>query len=252
MVDLAGVALAAAAGLVGGAMNALAGGGTFATLPALIALGLPANIANATSNVALLPGAAASAWTFRDELSPIGRIAIPVLAAITFAGGLVGSLLLVLTPTDTFDVIIPWLTLYAFLLLLFGKRAADWLHRRVTIGKRTLIAAQSLLGVYGGYFGGGVGLMTTATYGLLAHVSPRDMFAARTLMLAVANLAAAIVFIGFAMVEWRSCLPMLAGAIVGGWVGAHFGKRLPPGPVRIWTLLVTGGTTIVFFLRAYG
>lgn len=257
MADLAqaamlGLALAFAAGIAGGAMNALAGGGTFATLPALLLLGLPANIANATSNFALLPGAAASAWEFRDELSPIAKVAIPLLAAITFAGGLVGSLLLVVTPSDTFDAIIPWLTLYAFVVLAFGKRAADWLHRRVTIGRRTLIGAQSLLGIYGGYFGGGVGLMTTATYGLLAHVSPRDMFAARTLMLAVANLAAAIVFVAFAMVDWVRCLPMLVGAVLGGWLGAKLGKRLAPGLVRGWTLLVTGATTIVFFVRAYG
>ncbi|WP_188056190.1 TSUP family transporter [Sphingosinithalassobacter sp. CS137] len=250
--DFADLILAVAAGLAGGAMNALAGGGTFATLPALLALGLPANIANATSNFALLPGAAASAWTFRDELSPIARVAIPLLAAITFAGGLVGSLLLVLTPTETFDVLIPWLTLYAFVVLAFGRRAAAWLHARVTIGRRTLMAAQSLLGIYGGYFGGGVGLMTTATYGLLANVSPRDMFAARTLMLAVANFAAAIVFVAFAMVAWDRCLPVLAGALAGGWLAARLGKGLSPALVRGGTLAITAATTIVFFVRAYG
>src|SRR4028119_1127764 len=99
--------LAAAAGILGGAMNALAGGGTFATLPALIALGVPANIANATSNVALLPGAAASAWAYRDELGPVADISVGLLAALTFACGLIGSLLLVLTPKDTFDLLIP-------------------------------------------------------------------------------------------------------------------------------------------------
>lgn len=233
-------------------MNALAGGGTFATLPALIALGLPATIANATSNVALLPGAAASAWTFRDELRPVAGIAVIVLAAITFGGGLAGSVLLVLTPTETFDVIVPWLLLFAFVVMMFGKRAADWLHARVTIGRHTLLATQGLLGVYGGYFGGGVGLITTALYGLLAGIQPRELFAIRTAMLAVANLAAALVFVAFAMVAWRACLPMLAGAILGGWLGAHFGKRLSPAAVRAWTLLVTGGTTAAFFLRAYG
>jgi uncharacterized membrane protein YfcA len=243
--------LAAAAGLVGGAMNALAGGGTFATLPALIALGLPATIANATSNVALLPGAAASAWTFRDELHPVAGIAVAVLVALTFVGGLAGSVLLVLTPTETFDVIVPWLLLFAFAVMLFGQRAADWLHARVTIGRRSLLATQGLLGIYGGYFGGGVGLITTALYGLLANIQPRELFAIRTTMLAVANLAAALVFIAFAMVWWWACLPMLAGSILGGWLGAHFGKRLSPRAVRAWTLLVTGGTTIVFFVRAY-
>lgn len=233
-------------------MNALAGGGTFATLPALIALGLPANIANATSNVALLPGAAASAWTFRDELGPVAGIRVRVLAGLTFVFGLVGSLLLVLTPSELFDVIIPWLLLFAFAVMAVGKRAADWLHSRVTIGRPTLLGAQAMLGVYGGYFGGGVGLITTALYGLLAGIQPRELFAIRTAMLAVANLAAAMVFIGFAMVWWWACVPMLLGAILGGWLGALLGKRLPPRVVRWWTLAITGATTAVFFVRAYG
>lgn len=250
--DLGALLLAAGAGLIGGAMNALAGGGTFATLPALIALGLPANLANATSNVALLPGAAASAWTFRDELGPVAGIAVWVLGVITFAFGLIGSVLLVLTPSETFDLIIPWLLLFAFVVMVFGKRAAAWLHARVTIGRPTLLAAQGVLGIYGGYFGGGVGLITTAVYGLLANIQPRELFAIRTSMLAVANLAAAMVFTAFAMVRWWACLPMLAGAILGGWLGAHLGKRLSPVAVRVWTLLVTGATTAVFFFRAYG
>ncbi len=232
-------------------MNALAGGGTFATLPALIALGLPANTANATSNVALLPGAGASAWAFRDELGPVGGVDVRLLAAITFVGGLAGSVLLVLTPSRAFDVIIPWLLLFAFVVILVGRRAAGWLHDRATIGRRTLLVAQGLLGIYGGYFGGGVGLMTTAMYGLLADVQPRALFAPRTLMLAIANLAAAGVFVIAGLVAWAACLPMLVGAIMGGWLGAALGKRLPAGAVRAWTLLVTGATTIVFFLRVY-
>jgi len=244
-------ALAAGAGFIGGTMNALAGGGTFVTLPSLLALGLPANVANATSNVALLPGAATSAWAFRDELAPLGGVSIRTLAAITFVGGLIGSVLLVLTPSQAFDLIIPWLVLYAFVILAFGKNAAAWLHDRVTIGRGTLMGVQLLLGLYGGYFGGGVGLMTIATYGLLAGHSPRELFAPRTLMLMVANLAAAIVFVAGHMVQWSVCLPMLAGALLGGWAGAHIGKQLPANWVRGWTLLVTGATVIVFFARAY-
>lgn len=246
------MALVAGAGFVGGAMNALAGGGSFATMPALLAIGHPANIANATSNVAVLPGAGASAWGFRDELAPLSGVSIRTLAAITFAAGLVGSLLLVVTPTSTFDLIVPWLVLYAFVVLAFGRRGAEWLARRATIGPRALIAAQALLGVYGGYFGGGVGLMMTATYGLLAGHSPRALFAPRTLMLAIANLAAAMVFAVTGMVAWAACLPMAAGALAGGWAGAIVGKRLPAGAIRAWTLLVTGATTLVFFWRAYG
>lgn len=233
-------------------MNALAGGGTFATLPALIALGLPANIANATSNVALLPGAATSAAEFRDELQPIGVVSVRTLAAVTFVGGLIGSVLLVLTPSRAFDVIIPWLLLTGLVVMLFGQSASEWLHERVTIGVPTLVAVQALLGIYGGYFGGGVGLMATAAYGLLAGMHPRAMFSIRTFMLAVANFAAAIVFVAMGLVRWWACLPMLAGAVLGGWVGARVGKRLPHGLVRAWTLLVTAATTAVFFVRAYG
>jgi len=248
----ASLLLPLAAGLVGGAMNALAGGGTFATMPALLGLGLPANIANATSNVALLPGAATSAWGFRGELKPVGGVSVRVLAAITFAAGLVGSGLLVVTPSRAFDLVVPWLLLIAFLAILFGRAAAAWLAARVTIGARTLVVAQVLLGTYGGYFGGGVGIMTTATYGLLAGETPRSMFAPRTLMLAVANLAAASVFVAAGLVRWQACLPMLAGGIAGGWLGARIGRRLPDRAVRGWTVAVTAATTTVFFWRAYG
>jgi uncharacterized membrane protein YfcA len=252
LVDTGGVLLAGGAGIVGGMMNALAGGGTFATMPALLALGTPANIANATSNLGLMPGAAASAWSFRGELKPVGGVSVRVLAAITFVAGLLGSVLLVVTPGAAFDVIVPWLLLVAFVAIVFGARAADWLATRVTIGTRTLMIVQAVLGTYGGYFGGGVGIMTTATYGLLAGESPRAMFAPRTLMLTTANFAAAIVFILCGMVRWDACVPMLAGGIGGGWLGAIVGKRLPAPAVRWWTILVTGATTAVFFTRAYG
>jgi uncharacterized membrane protein YfcA len=230
-------------------MNALAGGGTFATLPALVALGLPANVANATSNVALLPGAAASAAEYRSELEPVGDFPIRWLSAITFAGGIVGSLFLVLTPTRAFDFIIPWLLLIGLIVMLFGKSASSWLHDRVTIGVRALVVAQSLLAIYGGYFGGGVGLMLTATYGLLAGAHPRSLFSVRTWVLSIANFAAAIVFIAAGLVRWAACLPMLVGAVLGGSPGAKAGKRLPEGVVRAWTLFVTAATTIVFFMR---
>jgi len=246
------LALAAGAGLLGGAMNALAGGGTFVTMPMLVALGLPSPIANATSNVALQPGALASAWTFRSGLAPVGGVGVRTLMAITFAGAVLGSVLLVVTPPRTFDVVVPWLLLLATLALGFGRRAADWLHARVTIGKGTLFVAQFLLGIYGGYFGGAVGLMMIAAWGLLAGAEPHALAANRTLMLATANAAATIIFIACLMVRWAFCVPMLIGAVAGGWLGALAGKALPPLAIRIWTLLVTAATTAVFFVRAYG
>lgn len=251
MNDILLLAVPFAAGVLGGAMNALAGGGTFATMPALLAIGTPANIANATSNLALMPGAAASAWTFRGELRPVGGLPVRVLAGITFLAGLFGSALLVITPSRAFDLLVPWLLLLAFVAIAFGKQAAEVLAQKMTIGPRTLVVAQALLGIYGGYFGGGVGMMTTATYGLLAGESPRALFAPRTLMLATANFAAAIVFVAAGLIRWDACLPMLAGGLAGGRLGAQFGQKLSPGTVRVWTLAVTAATTLVFFWRAY-
>lgn len=243
--------MAVGAGLIGGAMNALAGGGTFATMPALIALGLPSTVANATSNVALQPGAMTSAWQYRHGLEPIEGLSIRALVAVTAIGGLIGSALLVATPTHLFDRIIPWLLLFASLVLMVGKRASEWLRARVTIHRGGLVATQSLLAVYGGYFGGGVGLMMTATYGLLAGLPPHRLAAARTLQLAVANSAAMLVFIAMGIVRWSAAVPMLLGAVVGGWIGARLGLRLPPLAIRIWTIAVTLTTTLVFFRRAY-
>ena len=252
MTDWAALALAAGAGVLGGGMNALAGGGSFATMPTLIALGLPSTVANATSNVAVQPGAVASAWAYRGGLAPNGGVGVRALSAITFTGGLVGSLLLARTPAHAFDVIVPWLLLAATIAIALGRHASDWLSARFAAGPRSIAAAQAVMGVYGGYFGGGIGMMLTALWGLLTGASPATLAAPRTLMLAVANSAATIVFVASGMVAWTLCLPMMAGSIIGGWLGALVGRRLPAGVIRGWTLLVTVVTTAVFFWRAYG
>ncbi len=232
-------------------MNALAGGGSFATMPTLIALGLPSTVANATSNVAVQPGAVASAWAYRAGLAPIGGIGVRTLAGITFMGGLAGSLLLAWTPASAFDVIVPWLLLAATIAIALGRHASDWLSARFVAGPRSIVAGQALLGIYGGYFGGGVGMMLTAMWGLLTGATPASLAAPRTLMLAVANTAATIVFVASGMVAWALCVPMMVGSIAGGYLGALVGRRLSPAIIRGWTLLVTIVTTVVFFWRAY-
>jgi uncharacterized membrane protein YfcA len=233
-------------------MNALAGGGSFATMPTLIALGLPSTVANATSNVAVQPGAMASAWAYRRDLAPLGGVGVRMLSGITFMGGLAGSLLLAWTPASAFDVIVPWLLLAATIAIALGRHASDWLDARVEVGPRSLVAGQALLGIYGGYFGGGVGMMLTAMWGLLTGASPASLAAPRTLMLAVANTAATIVFVASGMVAWALCVPMMIGSVAGGYLGALLGRSLSPAIIRGWTLLVTIVTTAVFFWRAYG
>jgi uncharacterized membrane protein YfcA len=233
-------------------MNALAGGGTFATMPSLIALGLPSPIANATSNLALQCGAIASAWAYRRDLEPLGGLSIRTIAIASMAGGVIGAILLVATPTHVFDIVIPWLLLLATLALAFGPKIAGAPHHAVHGGRASLIGLQILLGVYGGYFGGGVGLMMTAIWGILAAIPPHRMSAPRTLTLAAANGAAALVFVTSHMVDWRMVAPMLVGAILGGHYGARLGQLLPPTIIRAITLVISGGMTVIFLVRAYG
>src|SRR5277367_3499600 len=118
------------AGLLAGTMNALAGGGSFVTLPSLIAAGIPSVQANASSTVGLYPGTAASTWAYRDGLGPIGAVPLRPLLLATLVGGAMGALLLLWTPSSTFDFLLPWLLLTATLTLGFGRRVSEWLRRR--------------------------------------------------------------------------------------------------------------------------
>src|SRR5437588_10628873 len=153
------------AALAAGLMNAVAGGGSFLTFPALVFTGVPSIIANATSTVALCPGVLASAWAYRKE---VGELKIPLrpAVAVSIAGGITGALLLLFTAQRTFDVIIPWLLLAATIAFAIGPRITSAIRRKSWIGPKTLIVAQFLLGVYGGYFGGAVGIIMLAVWSL--------------------------------------------------------------------------------------
>lgn len=240
----------ALAGLLGGAMNALAGGGSFATLPALIAAGLAPVVANASSTVALWPGGAAGAWTYRAGLRPVCGVALGPTLAVTFAGGLVGAVLLLTLPSHSFDVVLPWLLLLATLTLAFGRRAGEALQGRLRMGARTMLAVQFVLATYGGYFGGAVGLMMAATWSFFGEPDLRALNAPRTLLVVAANSMAVLVFASAGVVRWEPTLAMLAGGVAGGVLGARIGRRLPPQVTRAMTLAFATAITVVFFVRA--
>jgi len=242
--------LLSGAGLLGGAMNALAGGGSFVTLPALIAVGVPSVSANASSTVALYPGGVASAWVYRDGLAQVCGVPIKPMLAATLAGGLAGSLLLLWTPSSAFDVILPWLLLIATLALAFGPRIAPLLQRRARVGQGPILALQFALGVYGGYFGGAVGLMMMAAWSLLAEVDLKRLNPPRTLMVTAANTIAVLCFALAGVVRWRETLVLGLAAVIGGYAGAHLGRRLDPRIVRAATLALSVGMTALFFVRA--
>jgi hypothetical protein len=239
------------AGVLAGMMNALAGGGSFVSLPALIAAGVPSVNANTSSTVALFPGQIASSWTYRDGLGPIGPVALRSLVVVTFVGGAIGAVLLLLTPIKTFDLVLPWLMAIATVALLFGARLGELLRRRWHIGVPTVLMAQFGLGIYGGYFGGGVGIMMMAVWSLLTDRTLKSFNAPRTFLVCAANTVAVLIFIAAGSVHWRESLVMLAGAVVGGFCGANIGRRAPAGAIRIGTLVLSVCMTLAFFARAY-
>ncbi|WP_159014788.1 sulfite exporter TauE/SafE family protein [Acidisoma sp. S159] len=239
------------AGLIAGAMNALAGGGSFVTLPALIATGVPSVSANATSSAALYPGGAASAWVYRDGLGTVcGVPLVPTLLA-TLLGGLVGSMLLLATPSALFDRAMPWLLLLATLTLMFGPRVGVLLRPRLVLGASAILTLQFLLGVYGGYFGGAVGLMMMAAWSLLEGADIKALNAPRTLMVTAANTVAILCFAVARAIQWKAALVVGLGAIAGGYAGAHLGRRLNPKLVRGATLILSAAITVRFFILAY-
>jgi uncharacterized membrane protein YfcA len=232
-------------------MNALAGGGSFVSLPALIAAGVPSVQANASSTVALFPGGVASAWAYRDGLGSVGPASLPPLLLTTLGGGVVGALLLLWTPTKTFDFVLPWLLLVATLALSFGRQLGEWLRHRWRIHPAIVLLIQFALGVYGGYFGGAVGIMMMAMWGLLDKSDLEKLNAPRTLMVSAANAMAVLTFVVVHAVRWRETMVVLVAATLGGYGGAQLGRRSPAHVVRAGTLLLTAGITVAFFVRAH-
>jgi uncharacterized protein len=240
------------AGTLAGAMNALAGGGSFVSLPTLIAVGVPPVLANTSSTVALFPGGLASAWAYRYGLKPVGGVSLKGLFVATLCGGLTGAVLLLSTSSGTFTFMLPWLLLIASIALAFGRRIGAALRARWRIHVHVVLAVQFLLGVYGGYFGGAVGIMMIAIWGLLDSCDLKHLNAPRTMLVSAANVAAVVAFVVAGAVQWRETTVMLTGAIAGGYGGALIGRRARPDIVRAITLITTTCITLAFFVKTYG
>lgn len=249
---LTSLALLTGAGFLSGTMNAVAGGGSFVSFPALILAGVPSVAANASSTVALFPGALTSAWVYRRDVAGIGGIPLPVLLACSLAGGLTGAILLLSTPVATFDGLVPWLLLFATLTFAFGRQLGAELRRHVRIGRLPTLALQFALGVYGGYFGGAVGIMILAVWSLIGTDTLKKMNPARIFLVGAMNGIAVLCFIAAGQVWWPQTVSMLLGAAAGGYAGAWIGKRLPPRATRVVILTVTVSMTTAFFYRRYG
>jgi uncharacterized membrane protein YfcA len=243
------------AGALGGALNAVAGGGSFIAFPALLFTGVPPIPANATNTIALWTAAAASGGAYRSKLDVPRRVMIPLFSA-SLVGGLCGAILLLKTPAHTFLRVLPWLTLGATLLFAFGKKLAG--KRGSVIEQKSSTAAlagatlfQLAVAVYGGYFGGGMGIVMLAMLAVLGMTDVHSMNALKSVLGFVINGVAVVVFIAERAVYWKPGLLMIVGAVLGGYAGARYALRLPQAWVRVFVVLVGMAMTVYFFALAY-
>ncbi|MEB8340912.1 sulfite exporter TauE/SafE family protein [Streptomyces endophyticus] len=239
------------AGVAAGALNAIGGGGTFVALPALVAVGLPPVVANAVSRVALVPGAVASAWVYRRELAPVGTASTKALTAISVVGGAVGAGLLLVLPAASFDAAVPWLLAFATVVLAFGRHLSSALGRPVGMSARTVLIGQFFLGVYGGYFGGAVGILMLALWGIGFGLDAAAGNPMRVTQLAAMYLSATVLFLlaSDALTAPLLLTAMLVGAVAGGFAGAHLARRLSARLLRGVLLTTAVTTTVLYFLR---
>lgn len=243
------------AGALGGALNSVAGGGSFIAFPALLFTGVPPIPANATNTIALWTGAAASGGAYRKRLDVARRVMIPLLAA-SLIGGLIGAILLLKTPAHTFMRVLPWLTLGATLLFAFGKKLAGQRksiieHEASTVALAGTTLFQLCVAIYGGYFGGGMGIVMLAMLASLGMTDIHAMNALKSVMGFVINGVAVVTFIVARAVYWPHGIVMILGAIAGGYFGAHYAMKMPQSWIRWFVVLVGAGMTVYFFWMSY-
>ena len=250
--------LAGLAGLAGGAVNSLAGGGTLITFPALAALGIPPLQANMTNTVALIPGYFSGAIAQRAAILDQRHqalIAFPVAAL----GGFLGGWLLLRTDAATFESLVPWLILAASLLLAVESRVKAAVvrlsaHRASTraahIGNDIALAVMVFIGaLYGGFFGAGLGIVVLALMGLvMSETLPRINAVKQTVSLA-ANVTAAVLFFGSGMVVWSAAISLGIGSFIGGEFGGKFASSVKPQILRIVAVILGIGVSIAFFVQ---
>lgn len=244
--------LVSVAGLLGGAINAIAGGGSFITFPALVLAGLPPISANQTGAIALLPAGLASAWAYKKEIRAFKRTRLPLLLASTLIGGGAGAVLLLITPTKLFDLVIPWLVLIGAITFTFGKSiqslsAAD----STPIRPLPIACYQFVLGAYGGYFGGAVGIMMMAGWMVFGLGEVRTLNGLKTLVVAAARVVAVLVFAIWGDVYWHVALYLTATAVVGGYLGAWVTRFMSAATMRRIIALSFFIIAAAFFYKGY-
>ena len=236
------------AALWAGAQNALAGGGSFITLPALMFAGMDARAANITSTVALFPGQITTAWTGRRLVTGDGPLPFRALVIISLIGGAIGAVLLLVTSATVFARLVPWLVLFATGVFAWGSFGPKSQSAR-RLGRSATAAAQFVIAIYGGYFGGGIGILMLAALTAAGFVI-RAAGATKNVLAAVMNASAFAIFLFSSEVRWLQALICGAGAIAGGIIGSLTLARVNETALRAFVILVGVALTVGLFLRS--
>jgi uncharacterized membrane protein YfcA len=238
------------AGLGAGTINTVVGSGTLITFPTLLAVGLPPVTANVSNTVGLFPGSFVGAYGYRRELEGQGRRAAE-LGSASLLGAIAGAVLLLELPAAAFKAIVPALIILALLLVVFGGRLTAWFIARGH-GATDRISAPLWIvtfgtGIYGGYFGAAQGVLLMGLLGLFLTESLQRLNAMKNVLAGLVNLVAAMVFVSTTHIDWAAAGLIACGSVVGGFVGAHIGRRLPP-PVLRAVIVVVGLAAVVKLL----
>jgi uncharacterized membrane protein YfcA len=232
-----------------GVQNALAGGGTFLTLPALMFTGMTALSANITSTVALFPGQLTSSWGGRSHVAGAGGLSFRALVAISLVGGILGAILLLVTPSNIFKAMVPWLVLFATSVFAYGSFAPRKEGRPPVLGKAAAGAVQFCIAIYGGYFGGGIGFLMLAAL-TAAGLAIRNANATKNVLAGVMNASAVAIFVFSPQVHWLQAAIACVGAALGGVIGGHMVSRVNQKALRATAVFIGVALTIGLFIRA--
>ncbi|MFC5584593.1 sulfite exporter TauE/SafE family protein [Nitratireductor kimnyeongensis] len=238
----------AVAAFFAGTLNTVAGGGTFLTFPALVYAGIPIVSANATSAVAVFPGYLGGALGFRSEIAAFDRRRLVHIAALTALGGLVGSLLLLVSSNKAFSLVVPFLLAIATVTFAFGTKIQS-IARRFGSGTGKGWFSTLLISIYGGYFNGGLGIVLLALFSLWGM---RDLNTMNGLKSGLSFILSAISVITFAVagiVAWPQALVMMVASTIGGYAGAPLARALPASVVRLVVIVVGTVMSLIFFSR---
>ncbi|MDE8344967.1 MAG: sulfite exporter TauE/SafE family protein [Acidocella sp.] len=240
--------LLAAAGFAAGAQNALAGGGSFVTFPALLYAGLDPRAANIASTIALFPGQMTTSFTGRSMVRDAAGLSVKVLVAISLVGGGVGAVLLLATPVSVFTHLVPYLVLFATLVFAWGSfmRKTPTGAPIVAMSPRKAMLAQALIAVYGGYFGGGIGILMLAAL-TAAGLAVRHAGATKNFLAGVINVAAVVIFMWRTDIAWREVVIVAIAAIIGGQLGVFLLRRINETMLRVGITAIGLAVAVALF-----